>query len=82
MTTSAGFSTRLARKSSASGTVIDEKPYPSAPLTTAARKVIAAITPRDTKSRRNQRTAVNMISTAASAPIRPVPTWRAPESPS
>ena len=39
---SPGFSTRLARNSSASGTVIDEKPYPSAPLTMAARSVMRA----------------------------------------
>ena len=39
--TSAGLSTRLDRKSSARGTVIDENPYPSAPLTVAANSVIA-----------------------------------------
>src|SRR5947208_6495513 len=39
-TTSAGLSARLLRNSSASGTVIDEKPYPSAPLTSAAPSVI------------------------------------------
>src|SRR6185437_8702614 len=38
--TSAGVSTRLVRKSSASGTVIDEKPYPNAPLTMAATVVM------------------------------------------
>ena len=41
MSTSAGLSTRFDRNSSASGTVIDENPYPSAPLIVAARSVIA-----------------------------------------
>src|SRR6059058_2436174 len=41
--TSAGFRTRLLRNNSAIGTVIDEKPYPSAPLTTAAASVIRMI---------------------------------------
>src|SRR5687767_2676191 len=41
MGTSAGFRTRLVRKRSASGTVIDENPYPNAPLTIAAPKVMA-----------------------------------------
>jgi hypothetical protein len=41
MGTSAGFSTRLVRNRSASGTVIDENPYPNAPLTIAAPKVMA-----------------------------------------
>src|SRR5262245_61171286 len=36
MRTSAGLSVRLLVNSSASGTVIDENPYPSAPLTMAA----------------------------------------------
>ena len=40
--TSAGFSTRFVRKNSATGTVMEEKPYPSAPLTVAARSVMAA----------------------------------------
>src|SRR5216684_594404 len=40
MRTRAGFSVRFVRKSSANGTVIDEKPYPSAPLTTAAPNAI------------------------------------------
>src|SRR5262245_56226853 len=40
MGTSAGLSTRLVRNSSATGTVIDENPYPSAPLTVAASSVI------------------------------------------
>jgi len=34
------LSTRFVRNSSASGTVIDEKPYPSAPLTVAATSVM------------------------------------------
>src|SRR5207249_4473205 len=34
--TSAGFNTRLVKKNSARGTVIDENPYPSAPLIVAA----------------------------------------------
>ena len=34
--------TRFARNSSAMGTVIDENPYPSAPLTMAATSVMAA----------------------------------------
>src|SRR3984893_6586587 len=38
----AGLSTRLARNSSASGTVIEENPYPSAPLTIAAARVMTA----------------------------------------
>ncbi len=74
MRTNACLGNRFGRNSRASGTVIDEKPYPSAPLTTAARNVIAAIRPWTTKSDRSQRTAVNMISTAASAPMSPVPT--------
>src|SRR5471030_1459398 len=41
--TSAGFRTRLVRNSSASGTVIDENPYPSAPLTRAAPSVMTTI---------------------------------------
>src|SRR5678815_1235336 len=39
--TSAGLRTRLVRNNSASGTVIDENPYPSAPLTMAAASVMA-----------------------------------------
>ncbi len=42
MITSAGLSTRFDRNSKASGTVIDENPYPSAPLMVAARSVIPA----------------------------------------
>ena len=38
--TSAGFKTRFVRNSRARGTVIDENPYPSAPLTTAATAVM------------------------------------------
>src|SRR5438128_4739964 len=38
--TSAGFSTRLVRKNSATGTVSEENPYPSAPLTVAAKSVM------------------------------------------
>src|SRR5688572_2405709 len=41
MGTRAGFRTRLVRNRSASGTVIDENPYPNAPLTIAAPKVMA-----------------------------------------
>jgi hypothetical protein len=40
MRTSAGLRTRFDRNSSASGTVIDEKPYPRPPLTMAAKNVI------------------------------------------
>ena len=40
ISTSAGFRTRLVRKSSASGTVIDENPYPSAPFTMEAPRVM------------------------------------------
>jgi hypothetical protein len=40
--TSAGLSVRFGSSSNASGTVIDEKPYPSAPLTSAATNAIAA----------------------------------------
>ena len=39
--TSDGFRTRFETSSSASGTVMDENPYPSAPLTDAAANVIA-----------------------------------------
>jgi len=35
------LSTRFERNSSASGTVIDEKPYPRPPLTMAAKSVMA-----------------------------------------
>src|SRR5581483_1407327 len=41
MITSAGFRTRLERNSSASGTVMEENPYPSAPFTVAAMSVMA-----------------------------------------
>src|SRR6516225_1027026 len=40
--TSAGLSTRLTRKRRARGTVMEENPYPSAPLIRAAPKAIAA----------------------------------------
>ena len=40
--TGAGLRTRLVRKSRASGTVIDENPYPSAPFTIAEPSVMAA----------------------------------------
>ena len=42
MMTNAGLSTRFDRNNKASGTVIDENPYPSAPLMVAASSVIAA----------------------------------------
>src|SRR5262249_41304988 len=38
--TRAGFKTRLVRNNRATGTLIDENPYPSAPFTVAARSVI------------------------------------------
>ena len=40
MGTSAGLRTRFVRKNSATGTVSDEKPYPSAPFTVAANSVM------------------------------------------
>src|SRR5438874_8096280 len=41
MRTRAGLRVRFVRNSSASGTVIDEKPYPRPPFTTAANRVMA-----------------------------------------